>query len=174
MFGRSNKTHKSAPASASSRRGMAPSVIASGMHVLGNIVSDGALDIDGHIDGNVRGRSVSVRSNGRIRGDVTGEVVDIYGTVEGLIKAQIVTLHATAHVVGTIMHESLTIEDGAFVDGKFKRTDRIFVNDENDADGESDARRLKSSVLDTGFDNDNDEPASEVEIKILENLRLIR
>ena len=168
MFGRSTKANKSSSHSGNSRRGLIPSVIASGTHVLGTVVSDGALDIDGNIDGNVRGRHVSIRPNGCIRGDVTADVVDVYGTIEGIVKAQTVNLYASAHVVGTIMHEALTIEDGAFVDGKFKRTDRVFVDDEN-----NEIKRLAAPVLDTGF-NDNDEPVSEAEIKILENLRLIR
>jgi cytoskeletal protein CcmA (bactofilin family) len=168
MFGRSTKGSKASSSNGNNqRRGLIPSVVASGMHVLGNIVSDGTLDIDGHIDGNVRARQISIRPNGHIRGDVTADVVDIYGTVEGVIKAQAVNLYASAHVVGTIMHEALTIEDGAFVDGKFKRTDRIFADDES-----AEMKRL-AAPADTGF-NDNDEPVSEVEIKILENLRLIR
>ncbi len=168
MFGRSTKANKASGGSGNNKRGMIPSVVASGMHVLGNVVSDGVLDIDGNIDGNVRGHQVSVRPNGCIRGDVTAEVVDVYGTIEGVIKAQTVNLYASAHVVGTIMHEALTIEDGAFVDGKFKRTDRVFVDDEG-----GELKRLAAPTLDTGF-NDNDEPTSDVEIKILENLRLIR
>ena len=169
MFGRSTKASSKASLSTSThKRGLIPSVIASGMHVLGNVVSDGVLDIDGNIDGNVRGRQVSVRPNGCIRGDVTAESVDVYGTIEGVIKAQVVNLYATAHVVGTIMHEALTIEDGAFVDGKFKRTDRVFVDDDS-----NEIKRLAAPNLDTGF-NDNDDLTSEVEIKILENLRLIR
>jgi len=39
-------------------------------------------------------------------------------TYKGSIKARTVLLYATAEVNGTIMHESLTIEDGASVDGK--------------------------------------------------------
>lgn len=152
------------------RKGLSPSVIASGMHVLGNIVSEGTLDIDGKINGNVRAHTISVRENGTINGDVVAEVVHVYGTIEGLIKAKHVMLYAEARVSGTIMHEAITIEDGAFVDAKFKRTDKIAFND---AEVEM-ARRLQMPALDTSFggENDNDEP-SEAEIKILENLRLI-
>jgi cytoskeletal protein CcmA (bactofilin family) len=165
MFGR-NKDKEKSPV----RRGYNPSVIAEGMHVLGNIVSDGVLDIDGKIDGNVRGQTVTIRPNGSIRGDVTADLVHVYGEVDGLIKARTVMLYAEAHVTGTIMHEAITIEDGAFVDGKFKRTDRVIFEDE-----EMIVRRLRAPTIDTTFDNDNhdDEPQSEAEIKILENLRLI-
>ncbi len=129
---------------------MNPSVIAAGMSVLGNIISDGALDIDGHIDGNVRAQTISIRDNGKIRGDVVAEVLHVYGEIEGLIKAQTVMLYAGARVTGTIMHESLTIEDGASVDGKLKRVES--------AHGEVDTtpRRLTGPVIDANFDNDNE------------------
>ncbi|MEJ0009311.1 MAG: polymer-forming cytoskeletal protein [Alphaproteobacteria bacterium] len=74
------------------------------------------------------------------------------------------TLYSTARVNGTIMHEALSIEDGAFIDGKLKRTDRISLED--------DQRRLSAPTLESH--NDNDEPASEAERLVLENLRLIR
>jgi cytoskeletal protein CcmA (bactofilin family) len=167
---RGNKTSASDNAS---RKAMELSVVASNMNVLGNVVSDGILDIDGQIDGNVRGFSVTVRPDGRIRGDLMATEVFVHGTVDGLIKAENVTLFATAHVRGTIMHESITIEDGAKVDGKLKRTERLAIEDMR-----ADSMRARvmpgASNVDAGDnDNDNAEPQSEREIKILENLRLI-
>jgi cytoskeletal protein CcmA (bactofilin family) len=171
MFKRLTKRSAAASAASMQRKIMEPSVIASNMNVLGNIVSDGILDIDGQVDGNVRGHMVTVRPNGRIRGDLMAQEVFVHGTVDGLIKAENVTLFQTAHVRGTIMHENITIEDGAKVDGKLKRTERLAIEDMR---AES-ARRAVLPVMDTTLDsvNDNDEPTSEREIKILENLRLI-
>ena len=172
MFGRTNPEKAAKAALNNSRKGLSPSVIATGMHVLGNIVSEGALDIDGKIDGNVRGHTITVRPNGAIRGDVVAETVHVYGEIQGLIKAKIVMLYTDAHVAGTIMHESITIEDGAFVDGKFKRTDKIAFDD---AEVEM-ARRMRPPTVEAALienENDNDEPATEAEIRILETLRLI-
>jgi cytoskeletal protein CcmA (bactofilin family) len=149
---------------------MTPSVIAADLNVLGNLISDGVLDIDGKIDGNVRCHTASVRPNGRVHGDIMAEIVHVYGTVEGIIKAKTVMLYSTAKVVGTIMHESLSIEDGAFVDGKFKRTDKVLLEDES----MSVAAQPSLPLIEGDFDNDNAEPVSEAEIKILENLRLVR
>ncbi len=164
MFRRS-----SSPAKTSSNpRGKIPSVISADMNVLGNIVSEGILDIDGRIEGNVRCHTVSVRPNGRVRGDVTADFVMVHGEVHGLVKARSVMLYATARVHGTIMHESLVIEDGAFVDGKLKRTDKVFLEEGIPAIG------YVPSLDNSSFMNDNDVDApSEEEIKVLENLRLI-
>ncbi len=166
MFGRSTNTPKapSAPSANTPRKtSVPPSVISSDMYVLGNIISsDGLLDIDGKIDGNVRCKVATVRPNGRVKGDVVAELVHVYGEIEGLVKAKSVILYSSARVQGTIMHESLSIEDGAFVDGKFKRTDKVTMDSE-----------LSKSLDSTVFVNDNDEPASAEELKVLENLRLI-
>ena len=180
MFRRStNKPPKAPVAAATNRKAMNPSVIASNMSVLGNIISDGILDIDGQVDGNVRGHIVTVRPEGRIRGDVMAEEVYVHGTIDGLIKANAVTLYATAHVTGTVMHESLTVEDGAAIDGKLKRTERLQLEDQRQSTPAMESvsiavgRSSATQTLDSMFDNDNDEPQSEAEIRVLENLRLI-
>jgi cytoskeletal protein CcmA (bactofilin family) len=174
MFWRSTKKSASymPDAAAAPRKGaMNPSVIASNMNVLGNIVSDGVLDIDGQVDGNVRGHTVTVRPNGRIRGDLMAEVVFVHGRVDGLIKALSVTLYETAQVSGTVMHESLMIEDGAQIDGKLKRMERLTVlSDER----EENIVRLPAPSAESAEAAEADEDAqSEKEIRILHNLRLI-
>lgn len=166
MFWR--RTHNNPAAASNPRKSASPSVIAADMHVLGNIVSDGVLDIDGQIDGNVRAHTVSIRPNGKIRGDVMAELVMVHGTVEGLIRAQSVVVYAQAHIQGTILHESLTIEDGAHIDGKCKRTERLVA-----PATELPGVRLPTIGSSLDSDNDNDEPPSEQEIRVLETLRLI-
>jgi cytoskeletal protein CcmA (bactofilin family) len=172
MFGRSTNSQKHQTTSAIGKRGMTPSVIAADMNVLGNVISDGMLDIDGKIEGNVRCHTVSIRENGRVKGDVIAEVVHVYGVVEGLLKATSVMLYSSAKVTGTVMHESLTIEDGAFIDGKLKRTDKIFIEDEQQRLSGPATIPLISATFEN--DNDNEDPTSEEERIVLENLRLIR
>jgi cytoskeletal protein CcmA (bactofilin family) len=156
-----------------SRKPTSPSVIAQGTHVLGNIVSDGPLDIDGQVEGNVRGDTITLRENGLIRGDVMGDTVFVYGEIDGLVKARNVILYASAVIRGVVMHESLSVEDGATVDGKFKRMESTEANEAGPQ------RQLNSPTSLSGGDiagdrsYEDDEPQSEAEIKILENLRLI-
>ncbi len=134
-----------------------PSVISSDMHILGNLISEGVVDIDGKIEGNVKCEQVTIRPNGLVQGDVLAETVQIYGEVKGLVKAKHVYLFASCRVEGTIMHETISIEDGAFVDGKFKRTDKIFIDD----------GQLPQEAEAVGTDEEDDE------VNMLENLRLI-
>ena len=134
MFLKTNKAVEAAALNANSngttapKKG-APSILSADMHILGNLVSEGAIDIDGSIEGNVKGNQVTVRAQGKITGDITAEVVHVYGQVRGLIRAHAVHLYASSHVEGVIMYHSLTVEDGAFVDGKFKRIQEKSMHD---------------------------------------------
>ena len=106
---------------ASHVRKINPSIISTDMCILGNIMSEGVLDIDGRIDGNVKSEIIYVRANGQIIGDIiAGTEVHIYGSAHGVIKSPKVCIYASAHVEGTIIHTSLSIEDGAYIDSQFK------------------------------------------------------
>ena len=103
-----------------------PSIISADLNVLGNLVSDGTVDIDGAVDGNVKAEQATIRPNGKVRGDVTANVVHIYGEVHGVIRASSVFLYSSCRIEGIVVHQSLSVEDGAFIDGKLKRMqDRV-------------------------------------------------
>lgn len=131
-----------------------PSVIARDMHILGNIVNEGGMvDLDGTLDGNLRCETLIVRAGGVVTGEVVANSVQVYGRVNGLIKAKIVHLFAGCHIEGIVMHEQLTIEDGAYIDGKCKRTDKPAA---------------PRGPLELG------DELQEKPVKMLENIRLIR
>jgi cytoskeletal protein CcmA (bactofilin family) len=155
MFLKSKK-----PAKLAARKKEAiPSIITRDMNVLGNIVSEGVIDIEGTIDGNIRCDSLTVRPHGFINGEIVANNVFIYGKVKGLIRAKSVHLYASCYIEGIIMHESIAIEDGAFIDGKCKRTDKIQADD---------------GMMKRLFDTSESEDDASGELKILENIRLIR
>lgn len=124
MFFKSNKAAEAAALAGQQSAGVRktiPSLISADLHILGNIISDGLVDIDGSVEGNVKAGQVTIRPNGRVVGDVVAETVHVYGKVRGLIRAQMVYLYSSCHIEGVIMYKSMTVEDGAFVDGKCKR-----------------------------------------------------
>jgi cytoskeletal protein CcmA (bactofilin family) len=105
----------------SNLRKIAPSILSSDVCILGNIISEGVLDIDGRIDGNVKSEIVYIRSNAQIIGDIlAGCEVHIFGSVHGVVKSPKICIYQTAHVEGTIIHTNIMIEDGAYVDCQFK------------------------------------------------------
>ena len=134
-------------------RNSPPSIISADMNILGNMVSDGTVDIDGRIEGNVRAHHITVREGGKIHGDLHADIAQVYGQVHGVVRAREVHLYASCHVEGTIMHETLSVEDGAFVDGKFKRSDKLSPSE------------LSSS--------EEEETQEEDPENLLENIRLI-
>jgi cytoskeletal protein CcmA (bactofilin family) len=126
MFRKTNNKKQEAPLLAATvKKNAVPSVFSSDLNVLGTIVSEGAVDFSGTMDGNIRCQTLTVRADGKISGEIHAESVHVYGLIKGIIRARDVHLFSTCHIEGIIMHESLSIEDGAFIDGSCKRTDRI-------------------------------------------------
>jgi cytoskeletal protein CcmA (bactofilin family) len=98
---------------------MMTSIIANGVRIEGAIIADGAeIQVDGEIDGNVRGGALTVGDTGFVKGDVMSESVIVNGRVEGSIRARKVTLSRTAHVQGDITHQQLSVEMGAVFEGQ--------------------------------------------------------
>ena len=148
-----------------SNRRVPPTVISADVNILGNLFSDGVVDIDGRVEGNVRGTSVTIRANGRVMGDVFAETTQIYGEVKGIVKARNVELYASCRVEGIIMHESLQVEDGAYIDGKFKRLDKTAQAEQAPL---NEYHSNFASEMASSGDDSNVTPYN-----ILENLRLL-
>ena len=99
-----------------------PSLISSNVSIVGNIKSDGEIQIDGIIEGDIHTNILEVGKDATINGEIVADKVRVNGTVNGRIKGRSVELFSTARVVGDIMHEDLAIETGAFLEGHCKRS----------------------------------------------------
>jgi len=102
--------------------GQIVSVISKGLTVTGNLESEGAIQVDGKIEGDVRGQTVTVGDGAVIKGAVYGDSVRVSGTIEGKVEAQAVAITRSGRLVGDIVHERLEIEAGAHVDGRCQPT----------------------------------------------------
>jgi len=98
-----------------------PSIISTGLQVNGDIISDGDVQIEGVIVGDVRSRTLTIGESGEVRGEVIADQLQVSGTVTGQIKARSVNLLRSARVQGDVLHESLSIESGAFIEGNVRR-----------------------------------------------------
>ncbi len=105
-----------------------PSIISAELTLTGNLASTGEIQIDGKVDGDITSRALTVGEKGIVTGSVSAESIRICGTVKGEIKGKNVVLTKTAEVNGDIVHESLTIEAGAFLDGNVKRAESAVAN----------------------------------------------
>lgn len=135
MFGRSDKTSDASvlqdnetrdattPSQEKGRRAdharhdSVPSLIAAGLKVKGNLESAGEIQVDGTVEGDVRGKIVTVGVDAVVKGSVLGDSVNIAGTIEGKVEAMAVNVRKTARMTGDIIHETLQIDSGAYVDG---------------------------------------------------------
>lgn len=95
------------------------SVIAHGVEIRGDVISQGSLRIDGMVDGklNIKG-DVILGEKGRIRGEIKVDNIIIAGRVEGSIVASSrFELTNSGYMKGDITCGVLTIEEGGVLDG---------------------------------------------------------
>lgn len=96
------------------------SVISKALKITGELESTEDIQIDGQIEGDVRGVGVKIGQNAKVKGTVYGEEVELAGTIEGKIEAKKVILTGTARMSGDVSHQDIKIESGAFIDGHLK------------------------------------------------------
>jgi cytoskeletal protein CcmA (bactofilin family) len=96
------------------------SVISKALKITGQLESTEDIQIDGQIEGDVRGVGVKIGQNAKVVGTVYGDEVELAGTIEGKIEAKKVILTGTARMSGDVVHQDIKIESGAHVDGHLK------------------------------------------------------
>lgn len=98
-----------------------PTILARDLQIEGTLISSGLIEIEGHINGTIKGNSVIIREGGSMEGDLFAESLSIKGRFEGNIKAKNINISSKAKLHGTIEYQSLSVEDGACIDGQFKQ-----------------------------------------------------
>ena len=106
----------------SAMKSKALSILSSDLTVRGSIVSEGELQLDGNVEGDVHASSLTIGEEASVDGEIISENVVIRGKVKGSVHARQVQLAATARVEGDVIHASLAIESGAYFDGHCKRS----------------------------------------------------
>jgi cytoskeletal protein CcmA (bactofilin family) len=114
-------------ASRSSSGDGAISIIGPGMHIRGDLTTDGTVRVEGSIEGTIRaGKSVILGKEGRISGDVITQDAVIGGHLNGSILAESrLELQSTCVVEGEIRAraEHLKLEEGAQFNGAIQMDD---------------------------------------------------
>lgn len=107
----------SKPEAAVAAKPAAPSIISSDLSINGNLNSQGDIQVDGTVEGDIVSKRLTVSSSATVRGAIEADTVVIAGSVTGQIKARHVTLIKTARVIADVVQERLSIEPGAFFEG---------------------------------------------------------
>ena len=99
------------------------SVIGPDLVIQGNLTSKGEVQIDGEVQGDIHGTHIIIGENARVTGGIVAEECVIRGHLLGTVRGRRVLLQSTSHVEGDIYHQTMAIEQGAFFEGKSRRTD---------------------------------------------------
>lgn len=124
MFSRASKQSDGGP---SVQKSTVPSIISADLRITGNLESDGDIQIDGTVDGDIRSGRITVSETAVVKGALEAETVRISGKVTGQIKARQVTLLKSAKVVADVMQESIAVEPGASFEGNCRHYTRDAV-----------------------------------------------
>jgi cytoskeletal protein CcmA (bactofilin family) len=98
-----------------------PSIISNDVRITGSLVSQGEVQLDGRIDGDIKAEHLVIGSSGVVEGVVAASSVVVKGKIIGSLNASEVKIENNAHVLGDIFHDTLSIEAGAIIEGSLKQ-----------------------------------------------------
>lgn len=123
MFFRSDK----AVSMSKHKHNGAPSLLGADLTVTGDLSTEGEMQIDGTVEGNIHAGKLTVGAQARINGDIHAREVAIRGEVHGSIIADGVHLAQTAKVSGDIVwHNTFGVETGAYFNGQCRHSGKPF------------------------------------------------
>ena len=120
MFSKSAKTPDMAKPHAASG-GSTFSVLGADLTITGDIEASEDLHVDGSVEGDISCGSLVQGESSTIGGAVRADTARLAGTVEGAITAKSLVILKSARIAGDVFYDTLTIEQGATVEGKFAR-----------------------------------------------------
>lgn len=96
--------------------------IVEGSKVIGDMITESNLRIDGVVEGNISSASkVVIGKTGSINGNLICSEADIEGKVDGTLKIDgLLTLRSTANIAGDILTAKFQVEEGAEFSGTCK------------------------------------------------------
>ena len=106
-------------ATTQSNAGVMYNSLTAGSKIIGTIITDSDIRVDGTIEGDVKcaGKLV-VGEKGYVKGTIECQNAEIMGSVEGKVEVkQALALRATSNVKGDIYSQTLTVEPNAVFNG---------------------------------------------------------
>lgn len=128
-----------------------PSIISAGLTVTGDLVSDGEIQVDGRVVGDIHCTSLVIGVSGEVTGEVRTSSIRLHGQLTGQVFAESVFMAATARMIGDIHHQSLAIEPGAFLQGMCRRSDDEVALAEAPAIAAPEGQRIQGQPIQAGL-----------------------
>jgi outer membrane autotransporter protein len=94
------------------------STLSSDLTFEGNVSGQGDLQIDGQVKGDVKVGRLIIGETGAIEGGVSADYIEVRGRIVGAVSGKQVKLVSTAYVDGDITAEQLSIDIGAYFQGR--------------------------------------------------------
>ena len=94
------------------------SVFGTDTTIKGDVSASADLHIDGRVEGDIACAALVQGERSLIQGAVTAQSARLAGTVHGTITASELVILKTAQIRGDLFYDTLTIEQGARVDGR--------------------------------------------------------
>lgn len=123
-----------------------PTVIAADLSIVGNLVSEGVIEIAGRLEGNIKCDTLNIHSTAIIKGDVLAKKVKINGEINGVVKSKQVHIAEKGKVHGFVIYEKISISEGAILFGQLKQTDREDIAEEHINAGSASAKEAASAA----------------------------
>ena len=117
MFSKNQATPRQT--GASTMGGSTFSVFGPDTRIKGDVTASADLHIDGKIEGDVACTSLVQGESSEITGAVKAESARLSGMVRGTINVRELVVLRSARIHGDVHYDSLIIEQGAQVDGRF-------------------------------------------------------
>lgn len=119
------------------------SVIGADVVIRGNITATADLHVDGTVEGDIACAALVQGESSRVEGAIEAETARLSGHVKGTITVRELVILRSARIEGDVHYDTLTIEQGAQVEGRFA----------GDA-AKAPAPRPAAQVLDLGKDEE--------------------
>ncbi len=99
---------------------MAATIIDEDVAIVGYIISNGKVQIEGKVQGYIFCSNLRICDGGQVAGGIVAEKVTVHGRISGSINALSVTLESTSHTEADISCKMLKIEHGGYFEGQLR------------------------------------------------------
>lgn len=119
-----SSTYQPAPAAKRAAPG-GFSIIGPDMVITGNVRATADLHIEGRVEGDLDCGNLVLGAEAAVNGQVRAETARIAGTIEGSVAIRQLVVESGARIAGDVDYESVSIENGAHIDGRLRHTSNL-------------------------------------------------
>lgn len=106
------------------------SVLGADISIKGDINATADLHLDGKVEGEISCATLVQGESGEVVGGIRAETARLAGMVRGSVSARDLVVLKSARLHGDVRYDTLTIEQGAIVDGHLTPRDTQVGNEE--------------------------------------------